>query len=571
MLDLRRFTDTFGIGPKRTPLRDGWEAAFERARPTIISEADRRTRAISQASKVEANLYRLTTTQIATLRGLLEQARLETIEVLSRATKDWQIKDRQAVLAQLDQAMRRLDSQGTLSLQQAQQTAWDAGAEAVISGTTLSALPRLDPGVISTAMQTTPALITNISREIETKIATMLRIASLGQTSPLDLMREMGTVAGKGVWASAFARGEAIYRTEVGRMFNTATFSRIEQLQASDPGWEKEWHSVHDARTRWSHVRADGQRVGANEMFDIGGYRAKYPHDPALPARESVHCRCIVIAVRPEWAKPEPPFEPARGSNIFDALGMDGEALDGALRALAYGLPEKEAVRNVAERMGFNGKPQTFTRAEIEAFVAAGETQWWRGVYSRHETAAEYAEALRSGNYHVGYGIFGPGIYTATGEARAFTPFRANDVSIAQAIDVAREFAGKGGTVSMGSIRADASLISSASLGKAWANFLKAAESYGDAIVGSLRVLGQNDSMKALLMGYDGLIVPNSSISNLLTGDQVVVLNRTILRVDGDTVISMDDIYETMQRTGGAWSDYRVSFEDAMAYPIPKP
>jgi hypothetical protein len=292
-------------GDKRRFLaRVGEDFTIEPARLTEAEISTSLARAIRQTAMVEDDVFRMTNALVANLKTLLANARAATIAALSKATKDWLANDRRAILDELDRIMATLTSQASLQLQQGQTDAWTKGAElAAAAGVTLSAMPHIDARALAVALQTTPELITNVTQETKDRIATMIRMAALGQVSPLDLMRQMGDVAGKGPWADAFTRGEAIYRTEIGRVFEMANFTRLTDLQTQDPGWMKEWHAVHDSRTRPSHAAADGQRVPINEPFVVGGFKAMYPLDPRLPARESVHCRCIAIAIRPEWAE----------------------------------------------------------------------------------------------------------------------------------------------------------------------------------------------------------------------------------------------------------------------------
>ena len=55
----------------------------------------------------------------------------------------------------------------------------------------------------------------------------------------------------------------------------------------------KTWTALLDSKTRESHVEADGQTVGVNDFYNIGGFQALYPRDPNLPASESINCRCV--------------------------------------------------------------------------------------------------------------------------------------------------------------------------------------------------------------------------------------------------------------------------------------
>lgn len=56
----------------------------------------------------------------------------------------------------------------------------------------------------------------------------------------------------------------------------------------------KQWMSAEDDRTRPSHSEADGQEVGQDDPFIVGGVSLMYPGDPSAPAREVVNCRCVV-------------------------------------------------------------------------------------------------------------------------------------------------------------------------------------------------------------------------------------------------------------------------------------
>lgn len=58
----------------------------------------------------------------------------------------------------------------------------------------------------------------------------------------------------------------------------------------------KEWVSVLGNTTRETHAEADGQIVGVDEKFTVGGYECEYPGDPVLPADERVNCQCGLVS-----------------------------------------------------------------------------------------------------------------------------------------------------------------------------------------------------------------------------------------------------------------------------------
>ena len=101
------------------------------------------------------------------------------------------------------------------------------------------------------------------------------------------------TLHPNGPFRTAEQRAMAIARTEVNRVANMATQSRMEAIIRAEPNkYDKEWESQKDERTRPAHLAADGQTVSINAKFTVGGVKCKYPCGPALPASRSVHCRC---------------------------------------------------------------------------------------------------------------------------------------------------------------------------------------------------------------------------------------------------------------------------------------
>ena len=71
--------------------------------------------------------------------------------------------------------------------------------------------------------------------------------------------------------------------------------------QAADRGIEltREWIATKDARTRHSHGAADGQRVGVDEPFTVGGEKLMFPGDASLGAtgKNLYNCRCTIKAM----------------------------------------------------------------------------------------------------------------------------------------------------------------------------------------------------------------------------------------------------------------------------------
>lgn len=56
----------------------------------------------------------------------------------------------------------------------------------------------------------------------------------------------------------------------------------------------KGWICAIDDRTRYEHIHADGQEVGVNEAFSVGGEKLDYPRDPKGSPQNIYNCRCTM-------------------------------------------------------------------------------------------------------------------------------------------------------------------------------------------------------------------------------------------------------------------------------------
>ncbi|MGH2586408.1 MAG: hypothetical protein ACRDJE_15955 [Dehalococcoidia bacterium] len=155
------------------------------------------------------------------------------------------------------------------------------------------------------------------------------------------------------------------------------------------------------------------------------------------------------------------------------------------------------------QQQGFSGPPHIVSRRELDAYVAAGEIELFRGV-----TDARFAEQLRVGDFFVGRGGLLDGLYTAAGP---------------NALAVARYYAGRGdGTVVRLSLKQGARVIDADELEA------KARSDHGHGAERSEHrsLLYTELGLYAAYLGYDTVhIVEYPDI------DQYVILNRTALRI----------------------------------------
>lgn len=88
-----------------------------------------------------------------------------------------------------------------------------------------------------------------------------------------------------------------IARTETTRVESHARWSVGKQAEKAGLKVVKEWIATSDHRTRDAHMEANGQRVGMDEPFIVGGEELMYPGDPNGSPENVINCRCTVIPV----------------------------------------------------------------------------------------------------------------------------------------------------------------------------------------------------------------------------------------------------------------------------------
>jgi len=87
-------------------------------------------------------------------------------------------------------------------------------------------------------------------------------------------------------------RATTIARTETMASVNFGQF----ETYRGEGVKRKEWLSTKDDRTRDAHAEADGQTVGIDEDFNVGGELLQYPGGGNDPGN-NINCRCTVIPV----------------------------------------------------------------------------------------------------------------------------------------------------------------------------------------------------------------------------------------------------------------------------------
>jgi len=186
---------------------------------------------------------------------------------------------------------------------------------------------------INTVLDFSVDLIKNIADEVRSKVNTQIRLAVLGERSPLDAMRgitdALGVEARAGVWAKrkpvvkgVAARAEADLRTEMQRVFNLSSHAQQRDTARVVPGLLKRWISAGGRNSRESHLRLHHETrinpIPISKPFVMrdqrGTAKLMYPGDPSAPAWAVVNCRCRMATIHP-------------------TIGVIGSNLDGRIAA----------------------------------------------------------------------------------------------------------------------------------------------------------------------------------------------------------------------------------------------
>ena len=162
-------------------------------------------------------------------------------------------------------------------------------------------------------VQISDSLRETIRRVIERAIA-----ENLGQEETAALIVE--ATSGE----IAMARARRIARTEI---HNAAMFGQQAAAEASPLAFEKVWLATEDARTRESHAKANGQRVGLNDFFrleqDDGRFvHLAYPGDTRAPPGETINCRCV-CTYEPILAEPDQQPAPGPAQPSVEIVDVD--------------------------------------------------------------------------------------------------------------------------------------------------------------------------------------------------------------------------------------------------------
>ncbi len=237
------------------------------------------------------------------VRALLDTARDEVARKLAGQPSDyarWRLSELQA---EIDRMLDAFGAQAGAALDAAGDRVWSAGADLVLAPlgvggyavTGISAL--LDVRQLGAISAFMTDRLKDVAREAAQTIRRELSLASLGVQSIGDTVAAVEAALG----GQARMRAITITRTELGRLYSSASKSALDEAASEIPELRKQWRRSGKVHSRLSHDLADGQVREVGKPFSVGGHQMQHPHDPAAPARETINCGCVMLPWIEEW------------------------------------------------------------------------------------------------------------------------------------------------------------------------------------------------------------------------------------------------------------------------------
>ncbi len=154
----------------------------------------------------------------------------------------------------------------------------------------------------------------------KTPVDAMAAITNIIGIRDLAGFRELGTTG-------ISAKAERIFRTETMTVQNAGSWQAQQDAQKQFPDLTEIWAATGDTRTRDTHLAAHGQVKGEDGYFTVGGYKARFPGDPDLPAAERINCRCNTLPYRAEWGTVNTLLGPLSGKIGRERTRREEEAI----------------------------------------------------------------------------------------------------------------------------------------------------------------------------------------------------------------------------------------------------
>ena len=247
--------------------------------------------------------------RITRVEGLLVQAR-ENITSRLRNAGEFETLHLESLRAEVDDIMGGFDSQVRGIIDESATDITDAATRDMTDTLRIAQIeaifPAIDRSLLSVYSDFTGSLIGGATTQARAQIMQEVALSAVGAKTRTDAIKAIGeNLTDPSIFRTIESRSRTIFTTEMGRLRSAARQARMDVLSDRDLGLKKYWQDRDDGATRTTH-RSAGRSYSPERAIDlearylVGGYPALYPRDWALPAKESVNCRCLSLVYVPD-------------------------------------------------------------------------------------------------------------------------------------------------------------------------------------------------------------------------------------------------------------------------------
>lgn len=243
------------------------------------------------------------------IRAMLKRALEKTLGILADAPTDYQLWSLPQLVKEIGVVAAALGDEATAATARAAQETWNAGADLVLQPLDKTGLavahgvaPHIDTRQLVAMKHFMADKINDVSLQAANRINSELGLVVIGAQTPHEAQ-----MAIKGILKDkAGSRAATIVRTELLRVYSTATDQAMVAAAAEGIEMDKVWRRSGKAHPRISHALADGQLVAHDQPYLVGGVKMMHPHDPKAPAKETINCGCVSVP-KPRNMRPTVP------------------------------------------------------------------------------------------------------------------------------------------------------------------------------------------------------------------------------------------------------------------------
>lgn len=242
---------------------------------------------------------------VVRLLGTLAELQQQTRNVLAATPTDFDAHRLPELLREVDRHIALWTQRATGVLEEGMERAWETGPELITGPLTAAEIQigrtLLPQTLLDELKDSATQGLRDLGPVARQRIEATLRQAVLGGMSPHEAMRaiEQGLGRKSGPFKLINFRAETIYRTDVARIHQTAGDRRLKSAARLVRGLGKQWWWSHVSRT--THAAAHQQTRAADEKFDVGGEKLRFPVDPEGSPENTINCGCNSVPWMASW------------------------------------------------------------------------------------------------------------------------------------------------------------------------------------------------------------------------------------------------------------------------------